>query len=98
MRDQEAEQRGFGLGKLAAIALGPAYLATIEIDEGMSQPGGMHVGRTIDGTPQHRLDASEQFARREWLYDIVVGPHLQPAHTVVLGALGRQNNHRQLGP
>ena len=58
-------------------------------------------GRTVDGAggmsgglaAQHRVDASEQFARIEWFGKVVVGAHLEAKNASdVLAARGEHDD------
>ena len=47
-----------------------------------------------EGPAENRLDAGDQFLRRERLDHVIVGPHLQAADPVVLAAAGGQEDDR----
>ena len=53
-----------------------------------------HIGFARPGSPQHRFNASEQFAGGERFDDIIVGAHFQPAHAIFLRSAGSQNDDR----
>ena len=56
-----------------------------------------HVGRARRrGSPQHRLDAGQQLARRERLGDVVVGAALEAADLVLLLGSGGEHDDRNL--
>ena len=50
------------------------------------------VCRGAGSTPQHGLDAGDQFAGGKRLGDVVVGAHIQPLDLVVLFALGGKHD------
>ena len=96
--DQVAEDGRLGLGQLAALAFGPAHLAAVEVDHRPTEAStGASAGRPLRAA-QHRLDPGQQFAGRERLDDVIVGPHLQAAHAVVLGAACGEDDDRQRRP
>lgn len=49
--------------------------------------------------PQDCLNAGQQFARREWFDEIVVGAHFQPDNAIhLVGAGGQHDDGRRLVP
>ena len=80
--------------ELAAPLLGPADLTAFKVDDRMAQPGGLHLSRPVYRATQHRLDAGQQLAGGKGFDDVIVRPHLQAAHAVVLRATGGENDDR----
>ena len=54
------------------------------------------VPSTGSRAPQHGVDARQQFARREWLGDVVVGAAFEARHLVALFGARGEHDDRQL--
>src|SRR3974377_1012481 len=90
------EQFELFVGKLDGLAVANDLVAAeihFNVSEGVAV---LLLGKSLRAA-QHGFDASEQFANRKWLGDIVIGAEFQPDHLVDFLASSREDDARNGG-